>query len=148
VSEHEGRLFVGAVVVFVLRGDRLLAMRRSSRKDAAPGAWEALSGRIHPGEQPLAAAIRETREESGLEISIEPRPITTYQAKRNDDDMIVVAYRGRSEVGEVTLSEEHDEFAWMTLQEFAKACRFSALVEAGRIALRDRAEAHADRPQG
>jgi 8-oxo-dGTP pyrophosphatase MutT (NUDIX family) len=128
--------FIGAVVVFALRGGRLLAMRRSPRKDAAPGAWEALSGRILPGEQPLEAAIRETREESGLEISIEPHPITAYQAKRIDEDMIVVAYRGWSEVGEVTLSEEHDHFAWMSLQEFASACRFPALVEAARIALR------------
>src|SRR5438445_329625 len=38
--------FVAAVVIVVFRGDRLLAMRRARTKDAAPGAWEALSGRL------------------------------------------------------------------------------------------------------
>ncbi len=131
----EGARFVAAVVVFVLRGDRFLAMRRSPAKDAAPGAWEALSGRILPGEQPRDAAIREAREESGLDVAIDPRPFTAYQTKRNRHDMIVVAYRGRSEAGEVRLSDEHDRCAWMTADEFARACRFPRLVEAAREAL-------------
>ncbi len=46
--------------------------------------------------------------------------------------------RGRDdwpESGDVVLSEEHDAFAWMTQEEFARACRFPALVEAVRLAL-------------
>ncbi|HXU11161.1 MAG TPA: NUDIX domain-containing protein [Candidatus Binatia bacterium] len=127
--------FVVAVAVVVRRGDRVLAMRRSPAKDAGAGAWEALSGRVHPGEQPLVTARRESREECGLEIAIEPRPVAAYQAKRNLEDMVVVVYRGVSESGDVVLSEEHDAFAWMTQEEFARACRFPALVEAVRLAL-------------
>lgn len=134
--------FVAAVAVFVFRGDRLLALRRSPRKDAAPGAWEALSGRVRPGEQPYDAAMRETREECGLDVRIEPRPVASYMAKRNRDDMLVVAYRGRAASGgsagsaDVVLSDEHDAFAWMTLEEFARACPFPPLVEAARKAAR------------
>ncbi len=126
--------FVAAVVVFVFRGDRLLAMRRSRDKDAAPGAWEALSGRLHPGEQPFDAALRETAEESGLAVRLRTRPVTAYTAKRNDDDMLVVAYRAESEQGEVVLSDEHDEFAWMTIEQFASTCTFPLLVAAARLA--------------
>jgi len=132
MTKHAG--FVAAVVVFVFRGDRLLAMRRSPDKDAAPGAWEALSGRVWPGEQPYDAARRETAEESGLSVEVEPRPVTAYQAKRNAEDMLVVAYRAQAPVGDVALSEEHDAFAWMTLVEFARACPFPPLVEAARLA--------------
>ncbi len=127
--------FVAAVVIFVLRGDRLLAMRRSAGKDAAPGEWEALSGRIVPGEQPVEAARREALEESGLEVELDPRPVASYQAKRITEDMVVVAYRGGSPSGDVRLSEEHDRFAWMTVDEFAEACRFPALVDAARTAM-------------
>lgn len=126
--------FVVAVAVVVRRGDRVLAMRRSPRKDAGAGAWEALSGRVKPGEQPLAAARREAREECGLEVTIDPRPIAAYQAKRNREDMVVVVYRGDSGAGDVVLSDEHDTFAWMTEEEFSAACRFPALVEAVRLA--------------
>lgn len=132
---NDSARFVVAVAVVVRRGDRVLAMRRSPTKDAGAGAWEALSGRVHPKEQPLAAAQRESREECGLEIAIEPRPVAAYQAKRNLDDMVVVVYRGVSESGDVVLSEEHDAFAWMTQAEFARACRFPALIEAVRLAL-------------
>jgi len=126
--------FIAAVVVAVFRGSRVLAMRRAPDKDAGAGAWEALSGRVMPGEDPLQAALRETREECGLEPAIDPRPIASYQAKRNRDDMIVVVYRGASDTGDVVLSSEHDRFAWMSLDEFARACPFPQLVEAVRRA--------------
>jgi heme-degrading monooxygenase HmoA len=48
--------------------------------------------------------------------------------------MLVVAYRAESGPGEVTISAEHDEFAWMTVDEFARACRFPLLVDAARRA--------------
>ena len=131
---HEAARFVAAVAVAVFRGGRVLAMRRSPLKDAGAGAWEALAGRVRPGEQPLAAARREAREECGLEVAIDPRPVASYQAKRNLEDMVMVVYRGASKAGDVVLSDEHDAFAWMTLAEFARACPFPLLVEAVRLA--------------
>jgi len=131
---NDAARFVVAVAVAVFRGRRVLAMRRSPRKDAGAGAWETLSGRVLPGEQPLQAAIREAREESGLDVTIDPRPIASYQAKRNRDDMIVVVYRGTSAAGTVAPSDEHDAFAWMTPDEFARTCRFPQLIEAVRLA--------------
>ncbi len=126
--------FIVAVAVAVLRGGRVLAMRRAPDRDAGAGAWEALSGRVLPGEPPLVAAMREAREECGLEVLIDPRPIATYQAKRNRDEMVVVVYRGASEAGDVVLSAEHDAFAWMSLEEFGRACPFPQLVEAVGLA--------------
>jgi 8-oxo-dGTP diphosphatase len=118
----------------VFRGDRLLALRRAAGSDAAPGAWDAVSGRVQAGESPLAAARRECAEETGLDVAVDPTPVTAYTAKRNRLDMLVVVYRGRSEEGEVVLSGEHDESAWMTLQAFALACPFPPLVAAAALA--------------
>ena len=139
--------FIAAVVVALFRGGRVLAMRRAPDKDAGAGAWEALSGRVEPGEDPLQAALRETREECGLEPAIDPRPIASYQAKRNTDDMIVVVYRAASESGDVVLSPEHDRFSWMTLEEFTRACPFPAGRggAASRFAGRDRPPVPRDR---
>jgi phospholipase C len=132
-----GARFVAAVAVFVFRGGRLLAMRRSRGKDAAPGAWESISGRVLPGEDPLAAARRETLEESGLRVSLDPRPIAAYTAKRARAEMLVVAYRARARPGRVRRSAEHDAWAWMTPGRFARVCRFPRLVAAARTASRE-----------
>ena len=127
-------LYVAAVVVFAFRGERLLALRRSDRNEAAPGAWEAISGRVDPGEQPPDTAVREAREETGLGIRLIRRPITAYQSKRAQKEMIVVVYRAEAGPGEVVLSDEHQEFAWLTLDEFAGVCPFPGLVDAARQA--------------
>ena len=134
MTTTSGALYVAAVVVFAFRGERLLALRRSDRNEAAPGAWEAISGRVDPGEQPPDTAVREAREETGLEIRLVRRPITSYRSQRNKKDMIVVVYRAEAGPGEVVLSDEHQAFAWLTLDEFARTCPFAGLVDAARQA--------------
>lgn len=58
--------FVAAVAILIFRDGRVLAMRRAATKDAGAGLWETVSGRVEVGEQPLDAAMREVREETGL----------------------------------------------------------------------------------
>jgi 8-oxo-dGTP pyrophosphatase MutT (NUDIX family) len=127
-------LVIGAVSVFVFRGDRLLALRRSARSEAAAGAWDSVSGRLRAGEHPRDAAVREALEETGLEVRVDDAPLVAYTARRADAPMLVIAFRAESAPGEVTISAEHDEFAWMTVDEFARACRFPLLVDAARRA--------------
>jgi 8-oxo-dGTP pyrophosphatase MutT (NUDIX family)/heme-degrading monooxygenase HmoA len=134
MNEMAEPLVVGAVSVFVFRGDRLLALRRSTRSDAAPGAWDAVSGRIQDREHPHDAAIRETREETGLAVTPDETPIVAYSARRAAAPMLVVAYRAESTGGDVTISAEHEEWAWMTVEEFGRACTFPLLVDAARRA--------------
>ena len=129
----DGRV-IGAVSVFVFRGDRLLALKRSAGADAAPGAWDAVSGRLRAGEHPRDAAVREAREETGLEVLPDESPVVAYAAERGAQPMLVVAYCAESAPGEVVLSAEHDEWAWMTIDEFARACTFPLLVDAARRA--------------
>src|SRR4051812_6313797 len=62
---------VGTVDVFVIRplatGWRVLALQRGTGT-RCPLAWEPVHGHIEPGEEPADAALREVREESGLEV--------------------------------------------------------------------------------
>lgn len=126
---------VAAVAVLVLREGRVLALRRSPYKDAAPGVWEALSGRLEAGEDPWSAAVREAREETGLEVAVERRPWTAYAADRAGEPMLVVVYRGVPTAGELTLSDEHDDSAWLDAQGFADRSPLEALASAVRSAL-------------
>jgi 8-oxo-dGTP diphosphatase len=55
------------VGVLVTRGDRALLLRRINAHGA--GSWSPPGGHLEPGETPEQCAIRETKEETGLDIS-------------------------------------------------------------------------------
>lgn len=127
-----GERMIVAVAALIFRDGRVLAMRRSQVKDAGAGLWETVSGRVEPGEEPLAAAEREIVEETGLETRIDPRPVDAYVARRGDVPMVVIAYRAQWLAGEVRRSLEHDAHAWWTPEELAENSTLTRLVEAVR----------------
>ncbi len=69
------RVGVGVGVV-VVRGDELLLVQR---RHHGAGTWSTPGGYLDPGETPEEAAVRETREETGVEVD---RP--TFLALSND----------------------------------------------------------------
>jgi 8-oxo-dGTP diphosphatase len=128
-------LHVVSVAALVVRGGRVLAMRRAATNLAGPGLWETLSGRVEHGEEPREAAEREIGEECGLEVQLEVRPFDAYAATRRGYPMIVILYRAQYVAGEVRISDEHDEYAWLTAEEFAARSTLSPLVAVVRRAL-------------
>lgn len=57
-------------LALIVRGDEVLVQRRASDADHLPDVWEFPGGKIEANETPEQAAIREAREETGLEIEI------------------------------------------------------------------------------
>lgn len=122
--------FVVAVAAIIVKGDRVLAMRRAPDKDAGAGLWETLSGRVEIDEDPRDAMAREITEECGLDVELEERPIDCYAARRGDDPMIVIVYRATWRAGEVERSSEHDAHAWWTPAEFRANSTLARLADA------------------
>ena len=122
--------FLGAVAVIVVDGARVLALRRAATRDAGAGLWEVVSGRVRIGESLEEAAHRETFEETGLEVELDPRPVDAYQMERGSLPMLLVVYRARLLSGEVCRSEEHDDHAWCTAPEFRRRTTLSRLADA------------------
>lgn len=60
-AQHE------AVVIVLLQGDRVLLIRRAAGVPR-PGVWSPPTGRVETGETAAAAAVREAREELGIEV--------------------------------------------------------------------------------
>jgi lipoyl(octanoyl) transferase len=56
-------------VVPVAADGRVLLLQRSPERG---GFWQPVTGRIEPGEEPIAAARRELREETGADVPVEP----------------------------------------------------------------------------
>ena len=112
----------GVVDVFVIRPVRpewkVLALQRSS-DTRCPGAWETVHGRIEKGERPEHAAVREAREESGLETkrlySITVHPF--YLHAMDTIQLAVVFAAFVDEPARVTLGPEHTTFEWLSIDE-------------------------------
>ncbi len=120
--------YVVGVVVAIEHNGKVLAMKRAANEDAAPGAWELPSGKVELSERPYDTACREVIEECGIKTKIEMQPMDAIQSKRNDEPMILIIYRAKYLEGNVKLSEEHDEYAWLSPDEFAVRTPFASLV--------------------
>jgi 8-oxo-dGTP diphosphatase len=111
------KLQVG-VKVLIKQGDAYLFLRRSADFKAGPQKWDIPGGRIEPDEALEVALAREVREETGLQLT----RVDTLQAAQDifvsDAEIHVVrlTYTGQAD-GEVTISDEHDDYRWMTVQE-------------------------------
>lgn len=61
-------IYKDAAAVAVRRGHLLLMLRRGPTAPWRPGYWNLPGGQLDPGETPEEAAIRELREETGLQV--------------------------------------------------------------------------------
>jgi dihydroneopterin triphosphate diphosphatase len=96
-----------------------LVLRRSPHV-RIPDCWQMVSGEVEPGEKAYEAALRELREETGLE------PVRFYQASHVNSfylaarDEIILTPVFAAEVAadaQVRLSEEHTEHEWVAWEE-------------------------------
>jgi 8-oxo-dGTP pyrophosphatase MutT (NUDIX family) len=118
------RIEVGVVDVAVIRrvgkSWRVLTLERSG-VGRSPGSWEIVHGKIDRRERPDAAALREVREETGLEVaalySITTNPF--YLPKQNRVQ-VAVAFAAVVKSATVELSEEHRRSKWATFSAASK----------------------------
>jgi isopentenyldiphosphate isomerase len=96
------------VFVFNARGE-LFLQKRSLSKDSSPGLWDSsASGHLDCGEEYDACAVREVREEIGLNLSACPRRIFKIDACAETGQEFVWLYQCESE-GPFTLHPEEIE---------------------------------------
>jgi isopentenyl-diphosphate delta-isomerase type 1 len=100
------------VLVFNRRGE-LFLQKRSLRKDCFPGAWDSsASGHLDAGEGYDACAVREVREELGLELETTPERLFKLEASAETGWEFVWVYRCWAE-GPLRLHpEEIDRGEW------------------------------------
>ncbi len=109
---------VAFVDVYVLRhgpaGLEVLALRRGP-SGRCPGSWEVVHGSIEAGENPVDAARREMREETGLAPSrfFNLSRVESFYRHKADEIGFIPVFAALVENSRVQLSDEHDAFEWM-----------------------------------
>jgi ADP-ribose pyrophosphatase YjhB (NUDIX family)/GNAT superfamily N-acetyltransferase len=115
--------------VILTRGDTILLGWRGPKRRTYPACWAVPGGHLEPGESPEAAAIREIREELGVEVRI----LRYLMAIETVDALGTLTFHMFSssqwEGGEPKAQDdEHLELRWFSLQE---ACDLEPLALEG-----------------
>jgi len=119
----------GAVVFYEENGSvKFLLLRRG------PAYWDLPKGSIDKGEDELATAEREIKEETGLtDVKFVPdfKEKISYFYKREGQTIYkeVVFFLAETKTKEIKISKEHDEFGWFDYEEAFKKVKSKELIE-------------------
>jgi dATP pyrophosphohydrolase len=107
--------------IMKVQNDKLkfLLLKRSPF-EKYPGIWQMVTGKIKAGERAYETALRELKEETGLDaLEIFSVPITNsvYIPEFDEINMIPVFVCIVDENSEVKISKEHIEYRWVDAEE-------------------------------
>jgi len=107
--------------IFVVYHDEILMMRRSLAKKAFPGYWVIPGGHIESSEDPAFCAVRELREETGIEIKTSDLHLTYIAMHRHLDrmeDYHIFAFKiNLTQKPDELKQTEEGELRWLKISE-------------------------------
>jgi isopentenyldiphosphate isomerase len=108
------------VLVFSSSG-RIFLQKRSLTKDRQPGVWDSsASGHVDSGEDYDACAVRELREEIGLQLNAPPQRLFKLSASGETDQEHVWVYRCEADGPLVLNREEIERGDWFGPNEISR----------------------------
>jgi dATP pyrophosphohydrolase len=111
------------VMIHVRRGAEFLVAHRSAESG---GYWHTIAGKVEEGEESPAAAIRELREETGLEVEGLADLGEFAYVRENWEEAPGLRVHVKAFLVDVApgwepvLNEEHDEYRWLPRDEAAE----------------------------
>ncbi|WP_421378919.1 NUDIX hydrolase [Bacillus salacetis] len=108
---------VVAVKGLVLKNGQVLIVQRSMDDEVGGGTWECPGGKIDFGEDLETALMREIKEETGLNVTVEK---LLYAVSFNTDpsrQVVLLTYLCESKSTNVVLSDEHSSYRWVSEEQ-------------------------------
>jgi 8-oxo-dGTP diphosphatase len=110
-----------AVHVFLLKDDEVLLLRRYNT-GYEDGNYSVIAGHLDGGEEVTAAAVREAKEEAGIDILPEHAAIVGIMHRKGNDERVDFFVEVREWTGEPVNLEPNkcDELAWYPLKDLPR----------------------------
>lgn len=109
---------VSQKAIIFRKDGRFLTIRRTKTAPSRPLYWDLPGGELDYGEEAKTGMIREIKEETGLTID----NIEVIDAISRFDDSkefwMTICYAAQTDKEKIVLSFEHDDFRWVTCDEF------------------------------
>lgn len=112
------KIGVSQKAIIFNREGKILVLRRSGTALSNPGKWDFPGGDLEFGEDAIGGIIREIREETGLEVKNLNLFDVESHINKEGDFWVTIAYIAKAVSDKVILSYEHDEFKWLTAEDF------------------------------
>lgn len=104
-------------VIFNKEG-KLLTIHRTSTAPTRPNKWDLPGGDLDFGEEAAAGMLREIKEETGLQVKKVKAFDVESHTTNIGDFWVTIAYKAQTDSNNVILSFEHDDYKWVTAEEF------------------------------
>ena len=125
----KGELFHRVVSIYTVTGDGKILITRRSAAKSHPHKWEVTCGSVLAGETPVQGAIRELKEETGIDVT-EKDLIPVYKHSDRRRHCVYYGFVTAIESSDIQISlepEETDKYEFMPVDEFfefAKSGKF------------------------
>ena len=117
-----------AVKALIICNNRVLIIQRSNYANLGEGEWDIPGGGMQFGETLLECLHREVKEETGLTVSVD-KLLYAMTALINPARQIVgLTYLCHANSDKVTLSHEHTDYLWATIEQLKSRLTPSALA--------------------
>lgn len=112
LTEHVG-------IIIKNKNNEILFIKRSLKKKILPGAWSFPSGTREENESINETAIREAKEELGIDIEVE-KLLTTFNLTELSVRLHLLVCKIKNDSPEILAKDEIDSFKFIKISDFFK----------------------------
>ncbi len=109
---------INAAKAVILNEDKILLIKRSEDSHFFPGLWDLPGGKLNLNEEPMEAVVRETKEESSLQV-VPEKIVAEYDHTENNRSVHFWVISIQKYSGNVTLSKDHTKYKWVPISRLS-----------------------------
>jgi len=123
-----GKSFHVTVKALLYYNNKFLIVKRSKISQKEYGFWEFPGGRLEFSEDPREGLIREIKEEVSIDATIE-FPVSIWDHVKPNDHIVGITFLAKAASDKIVLSDEHDDYKWISKDEFKNYKVFPKILE-------------------